>query len=168
MIPRVPQATKVTSRTCGNPPCPPPDGGAPNAAALAGEHGTSSMVPSSAASSRPNANAPGVPGPASGPASRVNSSRSGPGPARRRARASAPVPGRCQPPGPASGASHPASLRATSPYPSPPNNAQPSVNTTTATAGSSRCRLSRTPAAATASAIRSSGRVASAGNAVTR
>src|SRR6185312_10850018 len=114
---------------------PPPVGGGPNAARFAGLAGTSSTVPSSAASSRPNANAPGVPGPASGPASRANSSRNGAGPTRRRARASAPVPGRRQPPGPASGPSQPASLRATSPYPSPQNKAQPSTNTTTATAG---------------------------------
>ena len=84
--------------------------------------GTSSTVPSSAASSRPNANAPGVPGPASGSSQR-------------------------------------ASLRATSAYPSPYNKAQPSTNTTaTATAGSSRRRRSRAPETCTASVIRSSGK----------
>jgi hypothetical protein len=116
MIPRVPQAVTVTRRTCGKPPALPPLlGGAPNAARLAAEYGTSSVVPSSAASSRPNAHAPAVSALASGPASARNSILNGPGPTRRRARASAPVPGRCQPDGPASGASQPDSLRATSP-----------------------------------------------------
>jgi len=116
MIPRVPQAITVTSRTCGQGPAPPPpEGGAPNAARLPAENGTSSVVPSRAASSRPNAHTPGVSLLASGPASAENKVRSGPGPIRARARASAPVPGRCQPPGPASGDSQPASLAATSP-----------------------------------------------------
>jgi hypothetical protein len=112
--PRVPHPVTVTSRTRGNPPpAPRPGCGSPNAAVFSGEHGTSSVVPSIATITSPNAPAPGVPGPASGPASRENSSSNGLTPSRRRALASAEAPGTRQP-GPASGPSQPARFRATS------------------------------------------------------
>jgi hypothetical protein len=89
-------------------------GGEPNAPVFAAEYGTSSVLPSIATSSRPNAVAPGVPGPDSGPASRANNSSNGRGPSRRRALASAGAPGTCHPARPVTSSIQQATLRAAS------------------------------------------------------
>ena len=75
----------VTTRTFGNAGCSRAPAGYPNAAALAGVSGTSSSNPSMAISRQWRRNAPRVSSPATGPATRSNSSSSGSGPSRLRA-----------------------------------------------------------------------------------
>ncbi len=96
MIACVPASTSPTTRTCGNAPTPSPRPllDRPNAW-LAGLSGTSRQVPSTTIIRQCRYHAPRVLWVASGRAACSNSSRSGSGPSRVRASASAEAPGTC-------------------------------------------------------------------------
>ncbi len=140
----VPHSVSATSRSCG-----PPPWVTPNSRALAGVSAASSPVPSQATSRSPNANAPGVPGAASGPRHKPNSSSKGRCPSRCRALVSAELVGSTTP---GRSRSPLVSHRITDRYPGGPmlsaplNRHNPSTKYITVRAGSRRRRFSRHPA----------------------
>jgi hypothetical protein len=93
----VPASTSPTTRTCGNAPTPSPRPllARPNAW-LAGLSGTSRQVPSTTMTRQWRYHAPRVALVANGRAALANNTRSGSGPSRSRASASAEAPGTCQ------------------------------------------------------------------------
>ena len=81
----VPVSSSASRRSWGKPLLPREAGGRPKCRSSTGRSGTSIVVPSKLTSRRPRYHAPGVPGSASGRASRRNSSRNGASPRRTRA-----------------------------------------------------------------------------------
>ena len=91
----VPHSARAMTRTMGNAPVPSLPLLRPKCPALAGVSAACSSTPSRAISRRPHSQAPGVDSCAHGRAARSNSSRSGSGPSRSRACASAEDVGTC-------------------------------------------------------------------------